>query len=374
MSFILFVIILGLLIFIHELGHFLLAKATGMRVDAFAIGFPPNIWKKKYGETTYKLNLIPFGGYVKILGEDFSEEEDIPAKDKHRSMHAKPWYKQIAVLVAGVVFNFILAWVFLSITFMIGFNIGVDDTSYNPKTMDNLSISVVSVLEESPAAKSNLPVGNKIITIETRTGRDLFNHKDITAPNSQVLENISNGIKSADSITILSESSSGEQTTTKIFPEDITGHGRIAGFTMSYTAFEKHGFFGAIGAGLSSSFNIFGQVTDAITTLIGDSFKGQANLDQLASPVKLVGIIGDASERGVVDLFFLIALISLNLAVLNLVPFPALDGGRILFVLIETIFRTKIKPKVALITNGIGFLLLISFMIFLVVRDIIQII
>ena len=163
MSIIIFIVILLVLVVSHEFGHFIVAKKSGIRVDEFSFGFPPKLYGKKIGETTYNLNALPFGGYVKIFGEN-GDDENISKEDKKRSFTSKPRYIQAGVLFAGVVMNFLVAWLLLSVGFMSGLpsSVGMEPSG---TTMKNQALTVTSVLSGSPAELSGLKVGDEFVIL-----------------------------------------------------------------------------------------------------------------------------------------------------------------------------------------------------------------
>lgn len=353
MTILIFIIILAVLIFIHELGHFLFAKLFNIRVDEFAIGFPPTLFKKKKGETTYKLNLIPFGGYVKIFGEDYESAGDEP-----RSFVRKKWWQQILVLFAGILFNIILAWVLISATYM--------GSAVKPVKQDAGVISekqeliVLDVLPDSPADLAGLLPGDILLSLENERIQDVTTFKEITEAHEEAMT--------------LEYQRGEEILSVEIASAPYEGTSRkITGIAMQAVAKQRDSVPQALWQGMRDTGILTVQIGKAFGTLIGDTFTGKAQLETLTGPVGLVGIVDDAKQGGFVAILMLTAIISLNLAVLNVIPFPALDGGRILFVIIETIIRRPINPKIALWMNGIGFLLLIGLMIAVTISDIIKI-
>ena len=167
MTILLFIVILGVLVFAHELGHFSLAKWFGIRVDEFAIGFPPRIISKKVGETEYSINLIPLGGYVKIYGEDMLDHSADLDPDASRSLTAKNRFKQALVLVGGITANILFAWVLLSIVFMVG--APVSKEQYTGTPLHNEQLMVLSVLADSPAGHAGLQEGDVILEVSAGT-------------------------------------------------------------------------------------------------------------------------------------------------------------------------------------------------------------
>lgn len=358
MSILIFIIILGVLIFVHELGHFLVAKKSGIRVDEFAIGFPPKIFSFVKGGTKYALNLIPFGGYVKIFGENPDEESmDPDAKD---SFVNKPRYTQAFVLVAGVLFNVIFAWILVSLSLMSGFPAALSQT--NTGTIQDVSVLVTHVHEDSPAEEAGLSIGDKIISLQTPDETLLA-----TGPN-EIIAFID---RHQDDIVTLTYSQSGEEKVAEILPaEGIVDGKKIMGISMDNIGIIKLPVIKAFSEGFLMTGQMIIEIVVGLWHFIGQVFTGGAGLDDVAGPVGIVGLVDDASNFGLVYLLSFTAFISLNLAVLNLIPFPALDGGRLLFIIIESITRKRIPSNIANWANGIGFFILIGFMIVVTISDI----
>ncbi|MCB9805605.1 RIP metalloprotease RseP [Candidatus Nomurabacteria bacterium] len=360
MSIIIFIIILGALIFVHELGHFIVAKKSGIRVDEFAIGFPPKIFGFRKGETDYALNLIPFGGYVKIFGENPDDESlDPNAKD---SFVNKSKLIQAAVLVAGVAFNIIFAWLLFSISFMTGFPSVVTDETRD--RISDVNVVVTDVLENSPAASIGLQVGDQIVAIKSE---DNVLDENLKIPDVQnFIANNQNGFTL--------EYFRGENIQTSyIVPADGIVEGKPAiGISMDMIGSLKLPIHKAFAEGLKMTGQVTRDIAIGLYTFIGHIFVGKANLEQVAGPVGIVSLVGNAAQFGFIYLLGFTAFISLNLAVLNLIPFPALDGGRLLFILIEAITRKSIPTKVANVTNAIGFAILILLMVVITISDVVK--
>jgi regulator of sigma E protease len=360
MSIIIFIIILFILVVSHEFGHFIVAKKTGMRVDEFSFGFPPKLFGFKKGETSYNFNLFPIGGYVKIYGEN-SEEEEGNEKDKNRSFKNKSLSKQALVLVAGVVMNFLLAWILLSISYMSGLPASLS-TVKDENNITNQALTVINVLPNTPASSAGLKAGDKIISLKTQ--------KDSIS--SSTPENFKSFIVNHpnDDISIQVESSEGLKDL--IVKSEIKDGVPMIGISMDIIGELKLPFHKAIFEGLSLSWSMTKGTVLGFFNLIKDGIQGKGDMSSLSGPVGIVGIVGDAAKFGFVYLLSFTALISINLAVLNLIPFPALDGGQLLFLLIEKIKGSRINPKIANTVNGIGFLILIILMILITYNDIVK--
>lgn len=346
MTVILFLIVLAILIFVHELGHFLVARACGIRVDEFALGFGPKLWSTQRGETKYALNLIPFGGYVKIFGEN-PDTNSISGPDSSRSFVNKPKWQQTLVLVAGVTFNFIFAWILVSIAFMSGVPASTESYPQYADRMSESRITITYVEPKSPADIAGLKAGDKITGYST-------------------VEEIQTAINaSSDKGILLNEKN--------IIAKEGIVEGKYAiGISMDKVATLRLPIHLAVFEGAKFTIHIMKLVTVGIYDLIAGIFTGESKLSSVTGPIGIAGLVSDAAHLGFTYLMMFTALISINLGILNLVPFPALDGGRILFVFIEAIIRRPIKPAIANTFNAIGFALLITLMLVVTYKDIVK--
>ncbi len=364
----LFLLVLAILIFIHELGHFLAAKKSGIRVDEFAIGFPPKIFSWTRGETKYSLNLIPFGGYVKIFGEN-PGEESISGEDSARSfVHASKW-KQISVLGAGILFNIIFAWLLISISFMFGSLVPIgDEVSAYSKYIKDSRVIISGVVSESPASMVGLEKGDQIIRIS------LIDNMNDTVIENITVSDIRNIIENSDGRELkLNYKRNGHLATTTINPDlNEVENRRVIGIYMENVGVVKLNPALALWEGGKITIVTFKQVIIGLSTFLFQAIRGQGDLSQVSGPVGIVSLVGDAASFGLAYFLGFLAFISLNLAVINLIPFPALDGGRILFVIIEAIIRKPIKAQIVNTLNLLGFVLLIGLMLVITYRDILK--
>lgn len=362
MSIILFIIILASLILVHELGHFIAAKRAGVRVDEFGIGFPPRLWQKKIGETVYSVNAFPVGGFVKIFGEDPSKESLDGAESK-RSLTHKPKLVQAWIISAGVIFNLLFAWFLVSIGFMVGQPFSQGDPMYGER-VENPSLTIMRVSPNTPAEGAGLKAGDIILSVSSgreslanptvdATRKFIASHEDIKLTYLRGAEKMSVNVSGVPGI----------------IPD-----ARAIGISMDMVGILKLPIHKALYAGFLTTMSATLEMTAGLLDFFKKVFIGQGTLDDIAGPVGIVGIVGDASHLGFIHLLSLTAIISINLAIINLLPFPALDGGRLMFLIIETIKRSPIKPEIANITNGIGFLILIAFMVFVTFHDIVKIV
>jgi regulator of sigma E protease len=367
MSILIFIAILLVLVVSHEFGHFIVAKKSGIRVDEFSFGFPPKIFGKKIGETTYNFNALPFGGYVKIFGEN-GDDETVTPEDKKRSFTNKPRYIQAAVLVAGVLMNFIVAWFLLSVGYMSGLPSSVS-MAPTGVLVSNQYLTVTSVVKGSPAETSGLKAGDKLIALDTATDSTKLLSSNLVAENVQIF------IKKHGSENIKVEYLRGPESKTIELTPAINKDGMPAiGIAMDTIGILKLPIHKAVWEGLKLTTDLTIGTAVGFYKLISGALTGQGDMSAVTGPIGIVGVVGDAAKFGFIYLLSFTALISVNLAVINLLPFPALDGGRLLFLLIEKIKGSRIKPEIANMINLVGFGILMLLMVFITYHDIVKLI
>ena len=367
MTVLIFFAVLILLIVVHEFGHFIVAKRSGIRVDEFGIGFPPKLFGKKYGETEYTVNALPFGGFVKIFGEN-PDSESISGPDSSRALIHKPKLIQAAVLFAGIFFNILLAWILFSVTLMAGTPAAVIVNQSLSKYISNERVLITQVLPGSPADKAKILSGDEIISISNSTSQLKINtSKEVS---SFIRDDNGKIIK----INVIRD---GKIKTITVTPQrglinDLPNTPAI-GVAMGLIGTLKLPVHLAIWEGGKQTISMLYHITVGISTFLYNALLFKADLSSVAGPVGIVSLIGSASALGLVALMNFTALISLNLAVINLVPFPALDGGRLLFLLIEAIKGSPIKPRIVNTFNILGFTFLIILMLVVTYSDILRI-
>ncbi|MGB3922266.1 MAG: RIP metalloprotease RseP [Minisyncoccia bacterium] len=354
MSILIFLIIVSALIIVHELGHFLVARKFGIRVDEFGLGFPPRAAKLfTWKNTPFTLNWLPFGGFVKIFGENPNSEEGDTTSSE--SFVSKNRAIQSAVLIAGVAGNFLFAWALFSLGFMTGIPAPASDFQ-----TENVRTLVTTVLPGSPAGDAGLRSGDAIISIsrgETASG---------LSP-----EEISLFIAQSEDPLVFGIDRGGEISEKTVVPETgIIGERPAVGISMELIGTAKLPPPEALWQGLKTTSSLTLATASAIGSFIFEALGGKADLSGITGPVGIVGMVGDARELGFGYLLTFTALISINLAVINLLPFPALDGGRLLFVGIEALTRRSIPARVANVANSIGFALLIFLMVLITIQDV----
>lgn len=363
MSIIIFFIILLILVISHEFGHFIIAKKNGIRVDEFAFGFPPKIASVKKGETTYSLNALPLGGYVKIFGEN-PDEESTSGPDSSRSFINKPKRIQAVVLLGGVTMNFLLAWLLLSVSFMSG--LPTSAGAYGENVIKDAKLTIVQIAENSPAQNAGLFVGDKILKMES-------NGLSTDTPSVESVQYFIS--RHSDENIDITYERNGEEMQASLMPEKgVSGSDKaVIGISMDMIGVLKQPVHKALISGFLLTVELTKSTAVGLFNLIVNAFRGTADISSLSGPVGIVGIVGDAVSFGFVYLLSLTAVISINLVIINLIPFPALDGGRLLFLLIEKIRGKRINPKITNMVNIVGFGFLMILMVVITYHDIAKI-
>ena len=365
MSIILFLIILLVLIVVHEFGHFIAAKKAGVRVDEFAIGFPPKIFSWVRGETTYSINILPFGGFVKIFGED-PNDESLTGTDKTRSLTSKSRLVQVWIVLAGILFNFLLAWGLFSFGFLIGTPSTIDGAPKGAQ-FENVALTITQVLKDSPADKAGLKAGDKIKELGTLDKKADINNPELTR------EFIAT--HGDQKLAIVYEEAKGETKGTVLTAiSGVIKDKPAIGVSFEMIGVAKLPVHRAIWEGGRQTIFVTEQTVKGIYDLVKKAVVGEADIKSLTGPVGIVGLVGTASSFGFAYLISFVALISINLAVLNFLPFPALDGGRAFFILIESIIHRPIPYKFLNIVNALGFVFLIGLMLVVTYHDVVKLI
>lgn len=358
MSIIIFIIILSALIIVHELGHFLVAKKFGIRVEEFGLGFPPRAKKLfTWKGTPFTLNWLPFGGFVKIFGENPQEvEAGVAVENTADNFQSKNRGIQSAVLVAGVVGNFLFAWFLFSLGFVIGLPSPVDPSL----PVENARTVITTVLPASPASEAGLKSGDALISL-SRGG-------DYSAISP---EDASHFIAESQVPLVFEVERNGNVSTKTVTPkEGIIGDKPAVGISMDIIGTVKLPVHKALWHGLKTTSELTLLTAKAIGQFIFQALGGRADLSGVAGPVGIVGMVEDTRELGFSYLITFTALISINLAIINLLPFPALDGGRLFFTGIEAITRRRIPSKIFNTINAIGFAFLILLMVLITIQDV----
>jgi len=362
MTVVLFIVVLGVLILVHELGHFILAKRSGIRVEEFGMGLPPRAWGFKKGETIYSINWLPFGGFVKIFGEDPSDKK-ISEEDKKVSFAWKPRWIQASVIVAGVVFNILFAWILISVTLMSGTYASVE---FGGTAIENPELMITHVVPQSPAEKAGLQPGDILVFLESE-GHSL---QEI---NPQAVSSFI-ATSESENVTFLVRRGT-ESASFTVSPSDgIIPDRKAIGISMSMVGIVRLPFIKAFVEGFNATVALTEITAVTLWSFIAGFFSGTSDFSAVAGPVGIVGIAGDVANLGFIHLISFMALLSINLAILNIIPFPALDGGRLLFLLIEAVIRKPLKPAFVRAAHGFGFMLLILLMLVVTWNDVLRLI
>lgn len=322
-----FIFVFGMIVFAHELGHFLTAKYNGIKVHEFALGMGPVLLKRQGAETLYSLRAFPIGGYVKMEGEDEASEDP-------RSFSNKKPLQRLLVLAAGAFMNFVLAYVLLVIIMF---------------SMGSPSNIVGDIVPDYPAVEAGIIAGDEIVSIN---GEEIKNW-------DAVIENINSS--NGETLTIEVIRDGDEKLTFDVVPRVRDDGGYQIGIQTKFVKRIDQAF----GMAWKQFVSFFTDIFKFFTSI------GKSEVDaELVGPVGLVSIIGEVSRQGIMNLLLLAAYISINLGIVNLLPFPALDGGRIIFVVIEMIMGKPIDREKEGYVHFIGFAILMALMVFLVFKDI----
>ncbi|MFA6006863.1 MAG: site-2 protease family protein [Candidatus Paceibacterota bacterium] len=357
---ILFIIVLVTLIISHEFGHFIAAKLFGVQVDEFGLGFPPKIFGKQYGETFYSLNWLPLGGFVRILGEEGENSEVGPpttfggptSEFSTRSFSTQQTYKKIIILAAGVIGNILLALLLLFVSLQTGLLLPVEGT-INPEYLRNRQIIIDYVANDSPASRAGLSSGDTVLGSVDIS--DLV-AKSVGKP---IILNIKHAGKSApELVTVTPQSEDG-----KTYKIGIAFAIMGEAYLPPMSAIRESGLM---------TVRLAQETITGLYYFATGIFAKESTVGQVSGPVGIFKMVGMASGIGFSYILAFMALLSINLAVLNILPIPALDGGRILFIIIEKIKGSPIKPEFTQKVHSAGFAILIILMAIVTVHDIVK--
>ena len=351
MTLLLFILILSVLIFVHEFGHFIVAKKSGIKVEEFGFGLPPRIFGKKVGETIYSLNLLPIGGFVRLFGED--EQVDKKNKDEKRSFYHQSKLNRLSVLIAGVTMNLLLGIICFS---MIYLKVGI------PTKVGQ--VMVVDVSKNSPADLIGLQVNEIIYEI---------NDKPLVA----VKDFVEQTKMYADTEISLRVGNDRESRTVRVVPRinPPAGEGPL-GVAISDTLMKRYPWWQTpylvLREGLKEALSWSGNIIISLKAMVvGLVLHGRVPSD-ISGPIGIYQITGQAAKAGWMAVIQFTGILSINLAILNILPLPALDGGRIFFLGYEAITRRKINHKIELVINNIGMFVLIGLMVVITVNDVVR--
>ncbi|OGQ96267.1 MAG: RIP metalloprotease RseP [Deltaproteobacteria bacterium RIFOXYD12_FULL_57_12] len=350
-----FVIVLGLLIFVHEFGHFLWAKIFGVRVLKFSLGFGPRLFGKQFGETEYLLSAFPLGGYVKMFGEIPGEVEEASAQDAHRSFSGKPVWQRFIIVAGGPLFNLLFAAFLFVLIFSIN---GV------PQPVDGTKIGGIG--QDSPAAAAGLQVGDMITTIDGA--------KTITWEDVSERIRLSNG--NPVHITVQRQEQTVEfviqptMSTMKNLFGEVVGERYMVGISRSdEVIYEKVPLSEALIAGVTQTWNWVYLTILGLVKII----QKVVPASELGGPILIAQMAGKQMEAGWLNFLYFMGVISVNLGVLNLLPIPILDGGHLVFFSVEAILRKPLSLRTIEMFQQVGLVLLGSLMVFVFYNDLMRI-
>ncbi len=345
-------LVLGGLIFFHELGHFLMARAFGMGVTTFSLGFGPKLLSKTVGKTEYCLSAVPLGGYCALVAEDADSE--VPEgfiRDEYFS--DRPAWQRLLVVLAGPVANILLAWV-LCIALAYGYG------------QAHLVPSIGAVQQDSPAAAAGLMTGDVVTAVNGKAIDDwAVMAKAINDSAGSPMQISVERDGTIENFTVTAKST----TRKNIFGEDKKAWA-IGVKASGETAHVDIGFVQSIGAGAERTWTMLELTWTGFVKL----FQRVVPMEQVGGPIMIAQVVGKQAAEGLANVLGIAALISINLGILNLLPIPVLDGGHIVFFLLEMIFRRPIPAKVRVVSSQVGFFLLIGLMVFATYNDIMRII
>lgn len=344
MTIIYFILILGGIVFFHELGHFLFAKKAGVYIYEFSIGMGPQLfkWKSKKDETMYSIRLLPIGGFVQMAGEEIDPDENIP---KEKRMQSKTWLQRFSIMIAGIFFNFVLAIVLL---FVVGLINGT------PKKETYIGV----IDKNSSAYNAGLRENFEILQVKGKKAST----KDILS-----LELIANVKKEVE---IKYKDANGNVEIAKFKADTVDENGTTNykyGFSLINQ--KQRGFFSSIKYAFTKTIELIEYMFFVIWYLI----TGKISLTNLSGPIGIFTMVGETAKEGLINLVYLMAIISVNVGFINFLPLPAFDGGRILFLIIEKIKGSPVNPKIENIIHTVGLGLLMLLMVFITYNDILRI-
>lgn len=353
---IIFILVLSLLVFVHELGHFITAKRAGARIDEFSIGFPPRLWSTHKDGTRYSIGAIPFGGYVKIFGEDEAQKDE-PGAFGTLSVGKRAW-----VLTAGVLMNLLLAVVLMAFVSALGQPTTVTDANiHNAK---DVAITVLQVGPNSPADEAGIKLGDEIVRAQVGE-KSIATRTDVAALSAFLRDH------QGQETTLTLQRGEEILTITTTLRENPTHSEGALGVALAPVGIVQTPVWQAPWEGVKNTALMGVAMVGALQQIGGNISEGRG-LEGLAGPVGIATLTGDAARMGFIFLLQFTAFLSLNLAILNILPFPALDGGRLVFLAVEKVKGRPVTPKIEQATHAAGMALLLLFILWVTYKDILR--
>jgi regulator of sigma E protease len=348
-----FVSVLSLLVFVHEFGHFITAKRAGIRVDEFGFGFPPRAFGVKRGETIYSINWVPLGGFVRIKGEAGEHSKD---KDSFANKRAPT---RALVLLAGVIMNVILGWALLTVGYVIGLPQVVEDLSSYARVGEP-KIQVMQVLPGSPAERAGIEAGDEIVSVGGQTATDA----------EQVRAVAESRLGSPTDVYIVRD---GKHVTKQVIPVVLKESGKPGmGVALLKTGIVSYPFYIAPLEAAHSTWLLAKEIVLSFYDLLHGLFVERKVTVEFSGPVGIAVLTGQVAALGFRHLLQFTALLSINLAIINVLPFPALDGGRMLFLVIEAVRGRAVSRRIEVMAHNLGFALLMTLVVFVTYRDVVR--
>ncbi len=350
-----FVLILGFLVLVHELGHFLVARRFGVAVEEFGLGFPPKVISKKIGPTVYSLNAIPLGGFVKIKGEDASTSNDPD------SFASRPVWQRTVIVASGVTMNIIAGWLILVVLFAVGAPLEITP-DINRAYVRSSDVIITAVVANSPASRAYLKSGDKILAVHGQLIDTVDTLQAIIA-------------KLPSQVIVVNYERAGVPASTKLTPEvlsDVASGRAVMGVALAEVGLVRYPLGQAIITGVSATGSYLERIVAAFGGIIKNLAQGASVGDKIGGPVAIAVATGDMVAQGWRYALLFTAILSFNLAIINILPFPALDGGRIVFFIVEKLRGRPGRQAVEAAFHRAGFALLMLLAVFITYRDIVR--
>lgn len=354
-SIILFLVVLSILVLAHEAGHFVTALWVGVKVEEFGVGFPPRAFSIIRKGIRYSINWIPLGGFVKIKGESGEDRHD------PESFASKPAWKRFLVLVAGVVMNFVLAVVLLTIGSYVGMPQVVDGALAPQAHVREQVVNIIEVAKDSAASAAGMQAGDQLQSIDGNAFTKAEDAQNYIASHQESQMTLI--VKRADAMYTY--------TATPSVIAESDGK-KVLGLGLIGTGIVSYPWYLAPVQGVQVTFEFTKQILIAFYGLIKNLIIHQQVSVDLSGPVGIAVMTGEVARLGFVYLLQFAAVLSINLGVVNFIPFPALDGGRILFLVIEKIRRKPVEARIEAMVHNIGFLLLMGLVVLITYRDLVK--
>jgi len=354
-----FISLISLMV-LHELGHFVIAKKFGVKVEEFGIGYPPRILGKKFGETIYSINLLPFGAFVKIKGEEGGIESA-------RSFTEKPIWQRFLIILGGVVSFWLISAVLLSIVFGIGVSQAVSDEENN--TLLKPKVQIMAVASGSPAEKAGIKPGDTIASLKLK-----IKNEKLKITKVKEVQDFTNAHQGEEIILTIERGK--EVFDVSLIPRASPPEGEGAmGIALSRMIEKSYPWYLASVKGIEATFGLTKEITVGISQIFGNLIQGKGLPPgtEFMGPVGIGKLMTQAAQMGINYYLQFVAIISVYLAVFNILPIPALDGGKLLFLGIEKVRRKPVSSKVEQSITAVFFALLVALMLWVTIKDVIRI-